>query len=76
MKSEPVQPSGNTPPSCQFVGTKTYFWGVGMVDPSEPEYVAGKGCPFEEPISCRTAADPGEKYCPRHKMEMEMGVAK
>ena len=58
--------------NCQYVESRIYYWGGGFVDKSEPEYVRGKGVPIEDGIACHVIADPGEKYCPRHKMMVEM----
>ncbi|HZR56340.1 MAG TPA: hypothetical protein VFA74_05675 [Terriglobales bacterium] len=55
---------------CEFVETgRTYFWGKDIVDPTEPDFVPGKGIPLPDyDLPCRNVADDGEKYCPKHKM--------
>jgi hypothetical protein len=59
--------------SCKFVETgRLCYWGLGLVDPSEPEFVAGKGVPLPlDNLPCRNLADAGEDYCPKHKMQVE-----
>lgn len=58
---------------CKFIETgRTYFWGKDLVDPTEPEFVAGKGVPLPAPdLPCRNVADSGEDFCPKHKALLE-----
>lgn len=57
---------------CEFMENADYYWGANMIDPSEPGYVPGKGVLIEQSRQCRTKPDAGEKYCPRHKMMVEI----
>ncbi len=69
MKSDPRR--------CQHV-TKTpiYVKSIGdmAIDRSEWENEQGAFFRYEE-VRCSYIADPGEEFCPKHKMEREMAKA-
>jgi hypothetical protein len=60
--------------SCQYVErTPVYSKRIGNFTICPSEYVNEKGAHImdkEEP--CRLVADPGETYCPRHKLIVAM----
>lgn len=60
---------------CKFVETnRVFYWGAGIVDPSEPEFVKGKGVPIRDhDLPCFNVADDGEDYCPKHKALLAVG---
>jgi hypothetical protein len=60
--------------SCKYVDREPLFskrLGSFTIDPSE--YVNEKGAHImDKETPCRLVSDPGEMYCPRHKLIMAM----
>jgi len=52
---------------CTAVEEYTWHWGVGVIDPNEPDYVPGKGVPATDAVQCSFVAEPDSNLCGKHK---------
>jgi hypothetical protein len=50
---------------CTAVNDRGYWWGAEVIDPSEPDFVAGKGIWMENPVRCQYVAE-ANGLCGKH----------
>lgn len=61
---------------CQFVKkNRVYVKSIGGIAIDESEYDSPEGVLVDYgEVSCPYVADAGEKFCPRHKLEMDLAT--